>query len=63
MMRFFYPRHCPQQLAADMLSRADAGMGVGELARLRTGERDGLGKGLHRQIIVDGDDARHAAPA
>ena len=48
-----------EQFAGDVLRRADAGRRIGQLARLRLGERDEFGKALRRHVVVDGENARH----
>jgi hypothetical protein len=48
-----------EQLAGDVLRRADSRRGVGQLAGLLFGERHQLGERLDRNVVVDRDDARH----
>ena len=51
--------HALEHFAGDVLRRADAGAGDRQLAGLRLGERDQLGIGLRRHVVVDREDARH----
>ena len=48
-------RHVFEQFGAEMLRRADAGMGIGELAWLRPGERHQLRHALDREFGWDGE--------
>ena len=52
-----------EHFAGDVLRRSGAGARIGELAGLRPGERDQLGDGLHRHVVVDRQNARrHQEP-